>query len=330
MRMRILLSIILLQTTFTVAAFSISPPSISTLGTNVSTTPNNKIVTKKYQSTAKNPTTNKSKVITNLSTSNAIKSAFPFTPSEIKMIKVIMNKNQTALAAPQVPSVFRNRSIVVSTAPGSIAPEIIISPGYITSLIILDKSGLPWPIDQIALGSANNFQFSKASDNVVTISPTNNFSTSNAIVFLKNLSTPIVFTIKTSNDIVDFKVEARVNQSNISKKYSQNLTKFSGITSVSKLLSSLSLSSNELSSLALDGIPPPSFTKLNNNAPFELETWLNNNLIYVRTELELLSPAFLSKLSSSNGTHLYKIPYMANLLFIENGMVTPVKLVRGN
>jgi hypothetical protein len=326
--MKKLLTILLLQISFAVSAFSISPASYPS-GDNIESVAQFQEPTTK-NSPRKKPTTDKSKIITNLSTTNAIKTAFPFTPKEIKMIKRIMDKNQAAMSSPKIPNTFRNRSISISTAPGSVSPEIIISPGYITSLILLDKNGTPWPIDKIALGSANNFQFSKASENVVTISPTNSFSTSNAIVFLKNLTTPLVITIKTSSDIVDFKVEARVNRTNISKAQSQNISKFSGTTSIAKLLSSLSLSSDELSSLALDGIPPSSFTKLKNNAPFVLETWLNEELIYVRTEKELLSPAFLSKLTSSNGTYLYKIPYMANLLFIESGRVMPVKLVRSN
>lgn len=276
-----------------------------------------------------NSNLNKDKIIKNMSTTNAIKTAFPLTPSEISLIKKIMSKNQKALSTIDQPTEFRNRSVVVGTDPGMESTEIVISPGYITSLIMLDKSGKPWPISKIALGSAAKFQFTKATDNVVTISPIDNFSSSNALLFLENLPTPIILTIKTSQSIVDFKVEARVNLNNISEQQKSSLSGFANSTnSIGTLLNNMSVSSDKIASLMLDGTPPKNFKRLNNNAQFVLESWLDDDVIYLRTDKKLLSPSFLSKLTSSNGTNLYKVPYMANLLFIDNGRVSSVQLTR--
>ena len=280
----------------------------------------------------------KSSLLNSISTENAVKSLIPFSPEDIIKLRNLLSATEHSkkrpLSAPQV----LNRSITVSPKPGSALQQIFLSPGYVSTVVILDKHGSPWPITKMISGSAQDFSYSQILPNAITISPTSEYAYSNIVLVLEGMPTPISLTLTGSPDKVDYKTEVRIDRSNpnslagsnddlisMTIPYTNN-EKYYNLSSANSFLSEQAINTTDIMNMILDGIPPKSFKPLRSTAPFHLESWYLNDMLYLRTSKELISPAYLSKIKSSDGTTLYRVPKIYNLLFLVNGRVSAIKL----
>ena len=235
---------------------------------------------------------------------------FPLRPEEIRELlnryRDVREATEERIGGAAVPEI---KMATVSLDPGSVPPIIQLSPGYVTTLNILDASGEPWPIQDISWGG--NFEIIQPNEgeNIVRISPMKAHEVGNISMRLLDLSTPVIFTLKTDLDKVQVRFDAQIPE------YGPNaqmpLIDTGGIPTQA---------GDKDIVYILDGTPPAGSEKLKVNGADERTTAYNvSGQIYVRTPLTLLSPGWRSSVKSADGTTVYAIGQSPVLLLSDKG-----------
>jgi len=241
--------------------------------------------------------------------------AFPLSPQQIKLLNSMLDKTQRAQAAapndrPPMPT---SSSLIVNLDPGSTPPVIRLSKGFITSLVFIDETGAAWPIAAYDLGNpkAFNIQWDKKS-NTLMVQALATYTYGNLAVKLKGKNTPVMLTLVPGQQQIDYRVDLRIEgQGPNAKPTIQG--------------SDLPEQADKTLLNILDGISPRGARQLNVTGGFA-QAWLLNNTLYVRTRFTLLSPAWLSKMSSADGMNAYKLQTTPMLLVSRYGKVQQLKV----
>lgn len=241
------------------------------------------------------------------------RATLPMTPDQIKRLKQMFGESQQAAATtPGTPPRPTANSVIVSLAPGALPPVIRLAQGFVSSLVFLDQTGAPWPIDAYDIGnpSAFNIQWNK-SDSTLLVQANSMYTYGNLAVKLKGLVTPVMITLVPGQQAVDYRVDLRV----------QGMGPNAG-----------PLPSNGLPNSAdpdllgvLDGIPPAG-SKLLNVIGGEGQAWLVNDKLFVRTRLTVLSPSWLATMSSPDGMKAYLMQKTPMLLVSQHGKPIQLKI----
>lgn len=245
--------------------------------------------------------------------SGVTRATLPMTPDQIKRLKQMFSESQQAAATtPGTPPRPTANSVIVSLAPGALPPVIRLAQGFVSSLVFLDQTGAPWPIDAYDIGnpSAFNIQWNK-SDSTLLVQANSMYTYGNLAVKLKGLVTPVMITLVPGQQAVDYRVDLRV----------QGMGPNAG-----------PLPSNGLPNTAdpdllgvLDGIPPAG-SKLLNVIGGEGQAWLVNDKLFVRTRLTVLSPSWLATMSSPDGMKAYLMQKTPMLLVSQHGKPIQLKI----
>ena len=233
------------------------------------------------------------------------------TPAEIRQLRSMLDARQKAASELPNPPKSVTGSISLSLDPGS-APAVI-RPffGVSTSLVILDSTGAPWPVENFNIGNAALFQMERLDGNMgssFVISPLQTYGQSNLILKLAGHPTPVVINLVTGQRVHDARVEARV----LGVGPNARITSMSLTPGVdSRLLS------------VLDGVPPQG-RALTVHGDSASRAWaMPDGRIWLRTGLNVISPAPISFVSSSDGTRVYKLAPTAKVLgMLQNQFVT--------
>lgn len=239
---------------------------------------------------------------------------FPLTPEQIIRIKQLYHTSEYAKAStPGTPPKPTATSQLVNLSPGSTPPVIRLSQGFVSSLVFLDSTGAPWPINAYDLGDplAFNIQWDKVS-NTLMIQAKKLYTYGNLAVRLRGLNTPVMLTLIPGQKAVDYRVDLRVQGYGPNAK---NLPMDNGLPpSASNLLLHV-----------LDGVPPPGSARLTVSGG-EARAWLFNSKMYVRTNLTILSPGWLGSMTSADGMHAYEMQKSPVLLVSWHGKVMQLKV----
>jgi intracellular multiplication protein IcmK len=234
----------------------------------------------------------------------------PMTGEQIRRLRGLFSQSQRAASAyPVAPPKAVISSQYVSLEPGATPPVIRLGQGFVSSVLFVDSTGAPWPIQSYDIGNPNayNIQWDKVS-NILMMQSITQFTMGNLAIQLKGLSTPIMITIVPGQPVVDYRLEMRV----------QGLGPNAKQGTVNEGLPDAANSS--LMNL-LDGVAPPKAKQLsipNSNS----QAWLiAKDKIYLRTRLTLLSPAWISKMTSADGMNAYEIPKTPSLLVSNQGQI---------
>jgi intracellular multiplication protein IcmK len=235
--------------------------------------------------------------------------ALPMTTEQIRKLRGLFAQSQRAAAAyPVAPPKAIISSQNVSLEPGATPPVIRLGQGFVSSVLFVDSTGAPWPIVSYDIGNPNayNIQWDKTS-NILMMQSITQFTMGNLAIQLKGLSTPIMITIVPGQPVVDYRLEMRV----------QGL----GPNAKPDVGNSLPDAANGSLMNLLDGIPPEKAKQLsipNSNS----QAWqVGKDKIFLRTRLTLLSPAWISKMTSADGMHAYEIPKTSSLLVSNQGQI---------
>lgn len=258
-----------------------------------------------------NPTgdTDISQAAFNTMTNNVL----PMTPDQIHRLKQLFTATQYAQAAPAgIPPRPVATSQVVNLAPGATPPVIRLAQGFVSSLVFIDSTGAPWPIESYSIGDPQRFniQWNKT-DNTLMIQAMSLYNYGNLAVRLKGLVTPVMLTLIPGQKDIDYRVDLRV----------QGL----GPNAMPVLGQSLPGTANPLLLGVLDGIPPPGGKELT-VCGADLQAWLLGDKIYLRTHFTILSPAWHATLSSADGTKAYEMQKTPMLLVSLHGKAVPIKI----
>lgn len=239
---------------------------------------------------------------------------FPLTPEQILRIKQMYHTSEYAEAAnPGTPPKPTATSQFVNLSPGSTPPVIRLSQGFVSSLVFLDSTGAPWPINAYDLGdpSSFNIQWDKTS-NTLMIQSLKLYTYGNLAVRLRGLNTPVMLTLIPGQKAVDYRVDLRV------QGYGPQAKSMPMEIGIPPSASSILLH-------VLDGVPPPGSQRLTVSGG-DARAWLLDEKMYVRTNLTILSPGWIASMTSADGTHAYEMQKSPVLLVSWHGKVMQLKV----
>ena len=239
---------------------------------------------------------------------------FPLSPEQVVRMKQMYQTNEYAQASPVgTPPKPTATSQFVNLSPGSTPPVILLSQGFVSSLVFLDSTGAPWPISAYDLGDPNSFniQWDKTS-NTLMVQASKLYTYGNLAVRLRGLNTPVMLTLIPGQKAVDYRVDLRVHGDGPNAK---NLPLEEGLPPAA----------NDLLLHVLDGVPPPGSTRLVVSGG-DARAWILNDRMYIRTNLTILSPGWLGSMTSADGTHAYEMQKSPVLLVSWHGKVMQLKV----
>jgi intracellular multiplication protein IcmK len=241
-----------------------------------------------------------------------VQSAMPLSPGEIRSLRRQLDVVQKAAADFPHPPKSQTGSVAVSLDPGS-APALI-RPffGVSTSLVLVDSTGAPWPVENFVVGNKALFVVERLdgpSGSSFVISPLQAHGQSNLILKLSGIATPVVINLVLGQKVHDARVEARIQG-----------------RGPNAIVSSASLVPGVDSRLlgVLDGVPPGGrevmIRSTDGRAAGASQAWMApDGKLWMRTGLNIVSPAPLSFVSSSDGMRVYRLEPSSKILAILDG-----------
>ncbi len=286
----------------TVAAATVAPPIIAA-GVPATVTPETQL-----------PTEADNETIDAKAFENVTRQIFPLTTEQVLQLKQLHDAQEYAqVATPGTPPKPTATSQLVNLSPGSTPPVIRLSQGFVSSLVFLDSTGSPWPISAYDLGdpAAFNVQWDKTS-NTLMIQSSKLYTYGNLAVRLEGLNTPVMLTLIPGQKAVDYRVDLRIQGFG---PHAKNMPMEEGIPP----------SASDLLLHVLDGVPPPGSQRLTVSGG-DARAWFLNDLMYVRTNLTILSPGWLASMTSADGMHAYEMQKSPVLLVSWHGKVMQLKV----
>ena len=224
---------------------------------------------------------------------NMLRSMMPLSPDQIKTLRKLYTNSQHAAATfPGTPPKPTSSAVVVNLSPGAAPPIVRLRNGFVTSLVFLDSTGQPWPIQAYDIGDPNSFNIQwNQKGNTLLVQSDTTYRSGNLAVMLKGQDTPVMITLMPGQRAVDYRVDMRVP----------------GLgPNASPTVSSLPETANSQLLNFLNGVPPTKAKQLTvNGGPSQ--AWLLGSHVYLRTRLTVLSPSWIASMSSPDGTHVYEI-----------------------
>ncbi len=245
-----------------------------------------------------------------------LKKTLPMTPSQIARLRRMYDKTQEAAAkGPKIPPLPTSTSQVVDLSPGAVPPVIRLSQGFVSSLVFVDSTGAPWPITAYDLGNPKVFNIQWDKNNTLMIQALSPYTYGNLAVKLQGQTTPVMLTLIPGQKVVDYRVDLRVSGLGPNAKFSHDQ------------INALPLGANPVLLHVLDGVPPSGSQTIKVTGG-DAQAWGFADKLYIRTRYNVLSPAWVSKMSSADGTNAYEMPLVPVLLVERNGKTTQLRLGR--
>jgi intracellular multiplication protein IcmK len=247
----------------------------------------------------------------------------PMSPGQINEFQKKTDDVMEAIH-PAPPPKMVSRSVKLILQPGSPAIKINMAPGYVSSLLVIDSTGAPWPISTVTVGNSKWFNVVKpetSEGNLITLSPLTNHASSNLTITLQGKDIPLIVQLLVdghtdssialeADALVSFQVEGHGPKAN---------PPVLGDTPRSP-------ASTELISF-IDGVPPAGSVEISliPSVP-GVQAWEYAGQIYLRTRYPALSPAWSQIARGSGDLRVYVMPKVASLLVSVNGQAQSLML----
>jgi len=245
--------------------------------------------------------------------STMTRSLMPLSPDQIQQLHSMYNQSrQAASSHAGTPPKPTSSSVVPDLSPGSTPPVIRLLEGYITSLVFLDSTGEPWPITAVDVGDPRSFSVQwDHKGNTLLIQALTAYKAANLAVIVRGLTTPVMLTLLPGQTAVDYRVDIRIPRL--------------GPNANTSMINHLPSTSNVQLLSALDGIPPAGSKALEVEGG-DAQVWQLKGELYLRTQMTLLSPSWISTISSGDGTHAYLLQTSPILLALNHGKIIQLKI----
>jgi intracellular multiplication protein IcmK len=246
---------------------------------------------------------------------NAVKNLVPLTPDQIKEFRRRQDEARRAQSLPLTPVRPITRTISLTLKPGEPTPIIRVAAQRVTTLTFVDVTGKPWPVLSVATGDPTTLEAKSAGPqnetNIITLSPIKYQGATNVAVTLTKYPVPIVMTVTTGESEVDYRVDVRVGAR--------------GPNAIADVIGAGGLAPTNDQTLIgfIDGTPPRGAEKVATSSR-DVEAWIFDKMMYVRTNLELLSPAYLQKSSGNAGVNVYQLVEAPVLIVSRDGQMASV------
>jgi intracellular multiplication protein IcmK len=151
--------------------------------------------------------------------------------------------------------------------------------------------------------------------NIITLAPLKSQGTTNVAINLTKFPVPIVMTVTTGESDVDYRVDVRLGSR--------------GPNAVVDMIGTSSLSpTDDVTMISfIDGQPPRGAERVGTSS-HDVEAWLYEKMMYVRTTTELMSPAYIAKSSGNAGVSVYKLGETPVLIVSRDGRMATVAMKR--
>src|SRR3990167_8873823 len=239
---------------------------------------------------------------------NMVRNLMPLSPQQILTLRGMFDQTQQVVAqSPGVPPRPTSSSILVNMSPGATPPVIRLHLGYVTSLDFIDSPGQPWPVVGYDLGDPKSFNIQPSApdgkSNTLIVQALSPYTSGNLAIMLKNENTPVMLTLMAGQRAIDYRVDLRMPGLGPNALVAMN---------------GLPDAENPALLNFLDGVPPQGATLLTVEGA-AAQAWLYQNKLYLRTRVSILSPGWLSSMSSSDGTHVFELEKTPVILALERG-----------
>ena len=242
------------------------------------------------------------------------KNIMPLSDDQIRTLrKLFDNSKRAAAESPTTPAKPTSSSIMVDLSPGATPPVIRLQAGFITAVQFLDSTGQAWPISAADLGDPDHFNMQwdqSGNPSTLLIQAGNGYQSGNLAVMLKGKSTPLMITLLPGQSSVDYRVDLRIPGL--------------GPNASPEMSSMPDTESPDLLNV-LDGVPPQGAKALK-VSDSKSQAWSINGKLFLRTSLTLLSPAWLSTMSSPDGMHAYELVKSPVLLVSNRGSIQKISI----
>ena len=243
--------------------------------------------------------------------------AMPMTPEQILRLRQMLAETKQAAAMPALtPPQPTLSTKIVHLEPGAVPPVIRLQEGFVTTVMFVDITGSNWPIESYDIGDPKSFNFKVGGSNILMMQALKMYAYTNLAIKLKGLATPVVLTLVPAERKVDYRINFQIQRSGphaqISVKTSQS--------------SPASMINNDALLSFLNNVPPEGANPLKVVGIEDCQAWTLNNKMYIRTSLTLLSPGWMTVMTSSDGTNAYELKPASTLLFSKYGQPVQVKI----
>lgn len=230
------------------------------------------------------------------------------TPQQIKEMRKQFDERQKANSQPIKAPKPVTGSVTVSLSPGSTPPVIRPYLGNITSLVVLDSTGAPWPVENFRVGDEATFPVERLDGpqgSAFTIDANYQYGQSNLVLKLAGVSSPVVINLVAGQAEHDARVEIRV------QGRGPNAVVTSG---------NLIRGTNSDLMPVLDGISPPGGKPVKVSGLEDIRAWiLPDGKLMVKSPYRIASPATPTFLSSADGTTVYVFSPTTKLMAFVDG-----------
>lgn len=209
-------------------------------------------------------------------------------------------------------------SKTISLEPNARREEVLVAAGYMTTVVFLDSTGQPWPIDSYGVGNSEAYDVPKPrdGDHTISIFLKRRYEPSNLTVQLAGLPTPVTLALKNGGETVNDRFDARIPAFGPKSK-SPIVTGGDNLSAGDPILMTV-----------LEGVPPDGAKRVDiaGGDPRTIG-WVYQGAFYVRSPNQLLSPAWQGHVSAADGTTAYRIPGMVPVLvFSEDGQMVRLQV----
>lgn len=236
-------------------------------------------------------------------------------PQEIRELHRAVDDRQRAAAEPVRPAKPVTGSVSVSLAPGSTPPVVRPYLGMTSSIVVVDSTGAPWPVENFRVGDSVRFPVNRLDGpqgSTFAIDATSMYGQSNLVLKLAGSATPVVINLLAGQREADARVEVRVQG-----RGPNATTTTVGLTpgTDSRLLP------------VLNGLSPEGGKAVASEGLEGVRVWLMpNGRMVVRSPIKIVSPASPSFISSADGTHVYEFMPTSQLLGMSDGQFVAIRI----
>lgn len=251
----------------------------------------------------------------------AISGVSPLNQDQIKDVRRAFNAmNKAASFTQDVPPAPVTSALTVDLSTGATPPVVRLAAGYVSSLVFTDATGEPWPIKAYDIGNPNAFNIAWSQDakevadtmqNTLLIQSLTPYQEGNLAVMLRGLNTPIMFTLIPGQALVDYRVDVRVPRAGPQAKTHAE---------------ALPAHANPALQDVLNNIAPPKARVVRVQGG-EAQAWVVGKRMYLRTPLTIISPAWISSMTGSDGfVKAYELPKASVVLAVSQGKMVQLKV----
>lgn len=222
----------------------------------------------------------------------------------------------------------KNRTIPISFKTGEKPENIYMAANYSTTLILLDKLGNQWPITKAITGDPESFIIDSIPPSTLIITPQKIYKKTNLTLIIEGINVPAILSLNSNSDIVDYKVEAIIDDFGPNSKDILN-----NKINIQKTSSGYSQSTNPYSefpekdiTLLVNGEIPEMLkgreketTGYNNITVYEY-----NEKLYILTDAIVKSPAPIDARSGATENNLFITMALPFIFLIKDGELIKV------